>query len=74
MTVKEFPSHMIQIQISFWDFVIRFMTTLQGMRNRFYMFKGQFGYKFSPNRTIWFVIISLVLGVYLGILLGFFGI
>lgn len=74
MTVKENTSPTIMMQILFWDVIILLMSTVQKARQRFSRPQREPGFNNNPLKTIVIILVCLALGLYAGVLLGYFGI
>jgi cadmium resistance protein CadD (predicted permease) len=74
MTVKENTSPSIMLQIVFWDLIIIVMSAGQKVRQRISRFHPESTSQFNPFKSWIIVLICLALGLYIGVLLGYFGI
>ena len=74
MTLKENTSPYIELQIFFWDMVINCMSTIRKIRRSISWPVLKSNSRNQLVKTLIFIFICLALGLYAGILLGYFGI
>jgi len=74
MTVNQQSSISIELQIFFWDVVIRLMSTIRNLRQSTPRPAKKQDARNSLLKTILLIILFLAIGIYAGVLLGYFGI
>ena len=74
MTVKENISLAIMLQIFFWDLVINLMSAIQKIRQKIVRPTTNSNIKNNQITTAIIILACVALGLYIGILLGYFGI